>query len=1344
MALWNKFLQSTPEVMEQIRLCYGNHFPMEVRHYLSEWLELRIPIAATFMESDPQYEIEAARFLNDLVLELERKAAAMSSDDLITAKLRLIESAKNFRQHFSHNPSQLFTHFRNCLMFERQILCSPQEHNATKNSDFTQIVQAIEELLSQVRLNEIENRNLKKRYELFCCEVHEVTKKNAEYDMMMEGQIPERREQILTKKQEQQSKLQSSLNQLTGLRLGLVDKFKGTLELIEKVQQSVVDKYLNQWCMNQGLAGQICYKFASTARLLIGNTLNIKMNSPLVKVTIVSEAQAQQTQQTNKCSEHSCGEILNSTGNMEYNEATKQLSVSFRNLQLKKIKRAEKKGTESVMNEKFALLFQSSFAIGHGDLVFSVWALSLPIVVIVHGIQEPQSWATITWDNAFAEMNRTPFVVPDKVPWNRLADTLNIKFRASTGRNLTAENLHFLCEKIFNTQVPMPPTDDYLVSWTQFCKEPLRDRQFTFWEWFYAAMKLTREHLRGPWNDGSIVGFIHKRTAEDHLLSCPRGTFLLRFSDSELGGITIAWVNEGNDGSPCVLHIQPFTAKDFSTRSLSDRIRDFYELTILFPNKSKSEAFDRYTTPMGPTRNDYIPSEIRAILPNSNANNISMVSYAGTPVSFMQSPDASRDTPSVQSGYAIDDSQGSNMGPIPTSREKMMKGVRRGCVRLKGAVIGIDDQDANTFTITVDHKTFHFQARDGEREKWVRHLEDTIARSTHRRGVYYDTSQTLQSMGGSATSGKHNYLVMFDKKVSEADTYLQMMIDQTTKIEQRIDAIENAEEREKYDALREQANSMLDHIKHSIVLLQIAKNTAHPINGIYNGPMKTEPDPTASPGNIDVLPITVPETSYSSSEGEDDFYDANDDPFSSQVTTPTSNNRTITEPASRLSDDPFVTCDDNLSTNTSTPTSLKKQESIDSPMKDGGYKKRNSKSLPVRNDGTLDYDAIYEDESDNDLSMESHGSVVTHLLSQVKIGMDLTKVVLPTFILERRSLLEMYADYFAHPDLFIRIADFKDPRDRMVQVVRWYLSAYHAGRKSSVAKKPYNPIIGEVFRCHWNIPEFENKQNESSKVIKDGPVPWCKNDQLTFVAEQVSHHPPISAFYAEHQSKRISFSAHVWTKSKFLGLSIGVHNIGQGVVTLCDLNEEYILTFPNGYGRSILTVPWIELGGNVTINCPKTGYHAEIDFLTKPFYGGKRNKIQGEVYSPNEKKSFLSIYGEWSGLMEAKWNDGTKSKPEVFVDVNRIPIFKKQVRSVMEQDEYESRKIWREVTAGLKANDIDKATAAKFNVEQKQREEAKVRKDENAAFANKFFRAAGDGWIYLSPLSHRLKIEQSS
>lgn len=36
-----------------------------------------------------------------------------------------------------------------------------------------------------------------------------------------------------------------------------------------------------------------------------------------------------------------------------------------------------------------------------------------------------------------------------------------------------------------------------------------------------------------------------------------------------------------------------------------------------------------------------------------------------------------------------------------------------------------------------------------------------------------------------------------------------------------------------------------------------------------------------------IVQFPVPDTSYSSSEGEDDFYDANDDPFASQLTTPT-------------------------------------------------------------------------------------------------------------------------------------------------------------------------------------------------------------------------------------------------------------------------------------------------------------------------------------------------------------------------------------------------------------------------------------------------------------------------
>ena len=78
-----------------------------------------------------------------------------------------------------------------------------------------------------------------------------------------------------------------------------------------------------------------------------------------------------------------------------------------------------------------------------------VCAPSLPVVVIVHGNQEPHAWATILWDNAFAEWGRQPFLVPDKVPWIQVATTLDMKFKASCGRGLTEANLRFLASKVY-------------------------------------------------------------------------------------------------------------------------------------------------------------------------------------------------------------------------------------------------------------------------------------------------------------------------------------------------------------------------------------------------------------------------------------------------------------------------------------------------------------------------------------------------------------------------------------------------------------------------------------------------------------------------------------------------------------------------------------------------------------------------------------------------------------------------------------------------------------------------------------------------------------------------------
>lgn len=88
---------------------------------------------------------------------------------------------------------------------------------------------------------------------------------------------------------------------------------------------------------------------------------------------------------------------------MEYHQATGTLSAHFRNMSLKRIKRADRRGAESVTEEKFTVLFESQFSVGSNELVFQVKTLSLPVVVIVHGSQDHNATATVLWDNAFAE-----------------------------------------------------------------------------------------------------------------------------------------------------------------------------------------------------------------------------------------------------------------------------------------------------------------------------------------------------------------------------------------------------------------------------------------------------------------------------------------------------------------------------------------------------------------------------------------------------------------------------------------------------------------------------------------------------------------------------------------------------------------------------------------------------------------------------------------------------------------------------------------------------------------------------------------------------------------------------
>ncbi|XP_067891266.1 oxysterol-binding protein-related protein 11 isoform X3 [Heterodontus francisci] len=384
---------------------------------------------------------------------------------------------------------------------------------------------------------------------------------------------------------------------------------------------------------------------------------------------------------------------------------------------------------------------------------------------------------------------------------------------------------------------------------------------------------------------------------------------------------------------------------------------------------------------------------------------------------------------------------------------------------------------------------------------------------------------------------------------------------------------------------------------------------------------------------------------------------------------------------------------------------------------------------------------ILDNKEEDDLGVvEEQRSVILHLLSQLKLGMDLTRVVLPTFILEKRSLLEMYADFMSHPDLFIAITDGATPEERMIHFVEYYLTSFHEGRKGAIAKKPYNPIIGETFHCSWNVPNNTvNSQscNTSTQSClqktrsSDGTEGRGQSDyHLRFVAEQVSHHPPVSGFYVECEEKNMWANTHVWTKSKFMGMSIGVVMIGEGLLCLLEHGEEYTFTLPCAYARSILTVPWVELGGKVNVNCAKTGYSAAITFHTKPFYGGKLHRVTAEVKHNSTNTVVCRVQGEWNGLLEFTYNNGNSR----IVDVTKLPVTKKRVRPTEKQGPFESRRLWQHVTEALRISNIDKATEYKSLLEERQRSEARHRAETETPWQTKYFHQEGDGWMYYKPL----------
>ncbi|MCJ8741509.1 hypothetical protein PDJAM_G00071510 [Pangasius djambal] len=681
MALWMQISQKLPYFTNEtlVELYPTDTFPIDVRHYLASWIEEQRweDFDVNNLEQEPQ-----ALQLLERMVELLQEVVFQNPN--VVEKVKLQHICRNMGM-FQSQPLLLVRTVRDILRKERKLLQqifppmngTPQRSREASSHDVDNLVlkvleiqgcrQQIHQLQEELNWEKQESEPMQGQSEMEVKQPDQVTKQNriAQLEWKYQGFTKTRlqllQEAVCNLEQcqtrlihrikswrweqlrstigrgfdENLLPLQTWCEQLLGVNgnlrqeLMLVKREHGSGEHIHNLEENlnrllqtliqsslVVEKQPPQVIKTQS-------KFSSTVRYLLGE--KVAPGKPvLLKAQIITESQARNIGQGLIPNEN-VGDLINSTAILEHNTTSKSTCATFRNMSIRKIKRADRKGSESVTEEKFALLFTTEITITGCDSPYSVQVISLPVVVIVHGSQENNAMATIIWDCAFSEPNRIPFVVPDRVPWSQMSEALSCKFMSEvqTTHALDRCNLHCLAQKIFDKPDISEDFSNTPVSWAQFNKEVLPGRNFTFWQWFEGVIDLTKKCLKAYWSDGLILGFIGKQHLHIILQDQPSGTFLLRFSDSEIGGITIAYVGLSDAGCRKIQNIQPFTKKDLDSVGLGDRIRDIGLISQVYSHAAgrparlmpKNEAFKKYyTVPSAPHPDGYLPFKLTTVV----------------------------------------------------------------------------------------------------------------------------------------------------------------------------------------------------------------------------------------------------------------------------------------------------------------------------------------------------------------------------------------------------------------------------------------------------------------------------------------------------------------------------------------------------------------------------------------------------------------------------------------------------------------------------------------------------------------------------------------------------------
>ena len=246
------------------------------------------------------------------------------------------------------------------------------------------------------------------------------------------------------------------------------------------------------------------------------------------------------------------------------------------------------------------------------------------------------------------------------------------------------------------------------------------------------------------------------------------------------------------------------------------------------------------------------------------------------------------------------------------------------------------------------------------------------------------------------------------------------------------------------------------------------------------------------------------------------------------------------------------------------------------------------------------YDPLYDYPKRTSLPSKKtdHGFNVWKVFKSA-VGKDLSRFGVPVFFNEPLSSLQKFCEPFQYAYLLNSAAQEPNPYIRLAKSATFCIGQFviNNGRQA----KFFNPLLYETYEY------VDNEQN------------------FRYMSEQVSHHPAISAYFAEGNGWNIYANTNAIIKFVITG-RLEVNALGRTYINYTNFNDVNAFNKPRLITRNLIigTID-IDVEGKFEVT-NEQGDSCEVDMI--PSTSGQKGNLHGKIKDINGDIKFL-LEGNW-------------------------------------------------------------------------------------------------------------------